>query len=73
MGVHSNNLVAAPPDPADLGFPATLPLELALGDSSPKEIFEAYGLGKADYLRLQGNPYFIQAIEEASSFSRKKA
>lgn len=72
MGAHSNNLIITPTDPADLGFPATLPLELALGDLSPREIFEAYGLGKSDYLRLQANPYFLQAIEENLELLKKE-
>ena len=65
-------LHTAPPDPSDLGFPDTLPLELAMNEAPVKEVFEAYGLGKQDYLRLCADPLFVQAIEENLALLKKE-
>lgn len=61
----STLLSIAPPDPADVGFPATLPLELAMREDTPKNICKAYGISKAEYDVLCANPYFVRAVEDA--------
>ena len=51
-------------DPAGFGFPAMLPVELALG-GKVKETFEAYGLSIDDYHRLKTDHFFLEAIAHA--------
>lgn len=51
-------------DPAELGFPPTLPLELALREKTPAELCEAYGLSHEDWDRLRQDPLFIKAVKE---------
>lgn len=55
----------SPPDPAEMGFPATLPLELAMKNASVRETCEAYGISKSEYTDLCNNPHFIAAVEAA--------
>lgn len=50
-------------DPSKLGYPPTLPLELALAESPVKAICENYGLTKQDYLDLRDDPNFVAAVQ----------
>lgn len=50
----------------DLGFPPTLPIELALRVAPPEEIMAAYGLSEEDQFALSLNPLFVQAIRSAT-------
>ena len=59
------SLVPPPEDPARLGWPTTLPVELALHVDTPQNIFEANGLTKEDHARLSVDPAFIRAVQEA--------
>lgn len=52
-------------DPAAIGFPAMLPVEIALKTGKIQEIFAHYGLGKDDYLRLREDPLFLEAVASA--------
>jgi hypothetical protein len=52
-------------DPSDLGFPPMLPVELALGNGTPKQLLEEYGLAQDDWERLKHNRVFLQACKEA--------
>ena len=57
------NAVAYPvTDPARLGWPPTLPLELAMAEIPVAEIFEAHNLDKSDYLRLKDNDGFMAQV-----------
>lgn len=66
-------------DPAALGWPPSLPLELALAQQSVREICQAYSINKSDYERLRVDPAFRRAIydavatlqEEGASFKLK--
>lgn len=50
------------PDPSRIGWPAQLPIELALAEIPTKEIFASYGLTKADYLRLGADEGFCAQV-----------
>lgn len=50
------------PDPIDLGYPLTLPLDVAMGDAPLLEIFESHGLDESDFLRLRDNPQFVMEV-----------
>jgi hypothetical protein len=47
-----------PEDPARLGYPPTLPVEVALRVASVKDICASYGLSHQDWLRLTEDPIF---------------
>ena len=52
-------------DPATLGFPPMLAVEIAMQTAPVDQIFEGYGLNIVDFERLMGDPAFIQAIATA--------
>jgi hypothetical protein len=52
-------------DPASLGWPPSLPLELALRQQPVREICEAYGIDRAGYERLRNDPAFRKAAADA--------
>jgi hypothetical protein len=57
---------AAPPaDPTAFAFPVTLPMELALGDSSAQEICELHGITRERFCELAQLPAFQKAYEDA--------
>ena len=51
-----------PSDPALLGYPPTLPLEIALRQATSKEICESYGIDRAAWDVLRRDPAFIAAV-----------
>lgn len=53
-----------PDDPADMGWPITLPLDIAMGDAPLKEIFANHGLTEADFIRLKANPQFVMEVKK---------
>lgn len=54
-----------PDNPADLGFPPMLAMELALHTAPVPEICESYGISRNEFLVLIENPLFIQAYAAA--------
>jgi hypothetical protein len=65
--------LAPPTDPSRLGFPPTLPIEIALKTAPTiREIFESYGLTQTDYLRLKHDPAFKQALRDAVILVRQE-
>ena len=46
-------------DPATLGWPPTLPLEVAMREIPINELFESYHLDKDDFKRLSQNEGFL--------------
>ena len=50
-------------DPAGLGWPATLPLEVALRTAPLKDICAAYGLSREEWDALRANPRFIADVQ----------
>lgn len=53
-------------DPAHLGFPAMMPVELAMKQHTPKQICEAYSITRAEFVALTQHPVFIKAYREAT-------
>ena len=49
-------------DPATLGWPPTLPLEIALREHPVVEICDSYGIGEAEWNRLRRDPGFQKAV-----------
>jgi hypothetical protein len=58
-------------DPASLTWPATLPVELALRQSSPREICEYYGIDQTQWSRLRADPVFVAEVRDAVEMLRK--
>ncbi len=58
-------------DPSLLGWPPALPLELALGQSSVKEICDAHGISRDRWDQLRNMPSFRQACEDAVELLKK--
>jgi len=54
-------------DPAALGWPPSLPLDLVLSQQPVRDICQAYGLTKPDYERLRADPAFRRAVSDAHS------
>lgn len=52
-------------DPTQLGFPPTLPLELAAKTGTVQEICASYGIDREHWEELRYNPIFQRACEEA--------
>lgn len=55
-----------PEDPSTLGWPATLPLEIAMGEHEPKDICKSYGIDSTEWSRLIRDDGFKQAVDEAA-------
>ena len=53
-------------DPAALGWPPSLPLELALRQYPPREICAGYRITRQEYERLRADPSFRRAVAEAA-------
>jgi hypothetical protein len=54
-----------PSDPSRIGFPAMLPIELALRTGSVREICDAYNLTREDFAALVQDPAFAKAYQTA--------
>lgn len=52
-------------NPALLGFPPTLPVELALGDSPRNEVLASYGVTPESWEALRVNPTFVASLRAA--------
>jgi hypothetical protein len=55
-----------PDDPADLGYPPTLPVEVALRTAPIKDICIAYGLSREDWESLRNDPGFVAHVRRIS-------
>lgn len=58
-------LDAATRDPADIGFPAMLPMELAMKVATPASIQAAYGITRERFREMIAHPVFQKAYAEA--------
>lgn len=56
----------------DIGFPATLPIELALKVAPEDQILEAYGLQRFEYELLLQNAAFVAAYKNALEMVQKE-
>lgn len=54
-----------PVNPADIGYPATFPLEVALKTAPIQNICAAYGFSREDWAELRVSPRFISDLREA--------
>lgn len=61
-----------PANPADIGYPATLPIELALRTSSLRDICDAYGIDRTEWDALRVNPVFVADLTAAVEMVRKE-
>ena len=59
-------------DPATLGFPPMLPVELALAEEPVKDTCEAYGIDKAAFTKLCANPAFVKAVKDSREMLQKE-
>jgi len=64
MTVPSTNI--RPSNPSLLGYPHTLPVEVALKVASIKDICEAYGISKQDWDILRHDPVFIADVSRVN-------
>lgn len=60
-----------PWDPALLGFPPMLPIELAMRVSPVPDVCKAYGISKDEFVALTENPLFVQAYKSAQEMLQK--
>lgn len=60
------------PDPALAGWPPMLPIELALGEDKPKDICEAYGITREQFVDLIKLPAFQKAYVDAKEMLQKE-
>lgn len=60
-----------PEDPALLGFPPMLSIELAMHSAPVPEICAAYGITKEEFIVLVDDPLFVQAYAGAKEMLQK--
>lgn len=61
-----------PDDPSELGYPATLPIEVALQTSTIRGICEAYGISREQWNELRVHPQFIADVRAAHDMLKKE-
>lgn len=66
-------ILALHPDPAKIGWPPTLPVELALGNVPSKYICEQHGISKEQFVRLTQVPAFQKAFADAREMLLKES
>lgn len=59
-------------NPAELGFPAMLPVELALAESPVREICADYKIDKEAFTKLCAQPAFVKAVRDAQDMLAKE-
>lgn len=59
-------------DPSLIGFPPTLPLELALQETPRNELLVAYGYDAATWNALRNNPIFQKAVIDATEMLQRE-
>ena len=71
MTTKSQALVR-PSDPAELGFPPTLPVELAMRLAPIPQICAAYDISKEEYEVLRHDPNFRAAVKQAREMLKQE-
>lgn len=56
-----------PRNPAELGFPPMLPIELAMHIDTPQKVCAAYGIDRNEFEALCSHPVFQKAFADAQS------
>ena len=59
-------------NPADLVWPPTLPVELALRVATPPEIQKEYGYSDEEWAMLRENPVFLKDLADACKMVREE-
>ena len=59
-------------DPAKVGWPASLPVELALKTASPQELMVHYGYSAEEWAALKENPTFIAELGATCELMQKE-
>lgn len=59
-------------DPAALGWPPTLPIEIALKTAPMDDIREAYGYDRDEWMRLKDDPTFLADLATAVQMVKKE-
>ena len=59
-------------NPAELSFPFTLPIEVALNEYPVSEICEAYGISMEQYSLISKSDAFVTALNDAKSMLAKE-
>lgn len=60
-----------PENPSELGYPLTLPIEVALKTAPIPRICEAYGLTREQWVELCHNPAFVKDVAAAREELKK--
>ena len=60
------------PAALELGYPATLPIELALRVASVSQICKAYEISREEFEALCRNPNFVEDLRRARELVRKE-
>ena len=60
-----------PEDPARLGYPPTLPIEVALRTASIRDTCIAYGLSSEEWDRIRFDPIFLADLQRAVEMVKK--
>lgn len=63
--------VARPENPAEFGFVASLPIELAAGLTSLADLLDAYGITLSDLTALQAHPLFQSEYDRAMAIRKE--
>jgi hypothetical protein len=63
---------ARPSDPAEIGYPATLPIEVALNLAPIAEICRLYHITPAQWDRIRHEPLFQEALQNAKDMLAKE-
>lgn len=59
-------------DPASIGYPPTLPIEVALKTATPRELQTEYGFSDEEWAALPSNPFFIADLKAAAEMVKKE-
>ena len=59
------------PDSQTVGFPASLPMEMAIGLAPEADIFAVYGISPVQAVRLKEVPAFAEALKHAKEMVKK--
>lgn len=74
MNALSTDIRAYDPgkDPASIGWPPTLPVEIALKTAPMAEIRDAYGYSSEEWMRLKDDPGFLADLAAAVQMVKKE-
>lgn len=61
-----------PADPARLGYPPTLPIEIAMRTSSTRAVCEEYGISEAEWDLIRFDPTFLGDLQRAADMLKEE-